>query len=145
MFNVYGPGQDMNNLRQGMVSIYLAQAIKSGLIEVKGNLNRFRDFIYIDDVVEAWFRSTLYSSALNQVLNVGTGKRTSVGVLLEKVRICVPGSEFFIQGSTPGDQTGIYADVSLLKKTLNIDKFKELDEGLPIFTSWAFENIRSSK
>ena len=28
MFNVYGPGQDLNNLRQGMVSIYLAQALK---------------------------------------------------------------------------------------------------------------------
>jgi UDP-glucose 4-epimerase len=47
MFNVYGPGQDLNNLRQGMVSIFLAQALKTGKIEVKGNLSRYRDFIYI--------------------------------------------------------------------------------------------------
>ena len=35
MFNVYGPGQDLNNLKQGMVSIYLAQAIKSSKIIIK--------------------------------------------------------------------------------------------------------------
>ena len=43
MFNVYGPGQDMNNMRQGMVSIYLSQALKYRKIIVKGSLLRFRD------------------------------------------------------------------------------------------------------
>ena len=57
MFNVYGPGQDLNNLRQGMVSIYLAQAIKSKKIIVKGSFKRIRDFIYIDDVVDIWIKS----------------------------------------------------------------------------------------
>ena len=37
MFNVYGPGQNLENLRQGMVSIYLAQAAKSNHIDVKGS------------------------------------------------------------------------------------------------------------
>ena len=36
MFNVYGPGQDLNNLRQGMVSIYLAQALKNKKSYSKG-------------------------------------------------------------------------------------------------------------
>lgn len=145
MFNVYGPGQDMSNLRQGMVSIFLAQALASGRIEVKGNINRFRDIIYIDDIVEAWFRSSTYSSALNKILNLGTGIKTTVGELLEKIRFCVPDSEYFVQGSTPGDQTGIYADNGLLKKTLGLDHFVEIDKGLPIFSSWALEKIKSSK
>ena len=38
MFNVYGPGQDMSNLKQGMMSIYLAQAINTKNIHIKGNL-----------------------------------------------------------------------------------------------------------
>ena len=69
MFNVYGPGQDMNNLRQGMVSIYLAQAIKNRKIMIKGSLKRIRDFIFIDDVVECWFRASEYNSPLNKAIN----------------------------------------------------------------------------
>lgn len=137
MFNVYGPGQDMSNLRQGMVSIYLAQALANGQIEVKGSVERFRDFIYIDDVVETWLRAATYTSALGQTLNVGTGVRTTVGELLERVCALVPGSSYYVQGVTPGDQSGIYADVSELRKCLNLDCFTQLDEGLCVFTDWA--------
>lgn len=137
MFNVYGPGQDMNNLRQGMVSIYLAQALANGRIEVKGSVERFRDFIYIDDVVEAWLRAATYSSVVGQTLNVGTGVRTTVGELLERVCALVPGSSYYVQGATPGDQSGIYADVSVLRKCLNLDCLTQLDVGLRVFLDWA--------
>jgi UDP-glucose 4-epimerase len=143
MFNVYGPGQDLSNLRQGMASIYLAQAFDKGQIEVKGSTNRFRDFVYIDDVVEAWWRAASYPSALNQVLNLGTGRKTTVGELLGKVCANVPGSEFFVQGSTPGDQTGIFADVHRLEEILGLNKFTKLDAGLPIFVSWAREQMNN--
>jgi len=139
MFNVYGPGQDMSNLRQGMVSIYLAQAVDKGKIEVKGSTSRFRDCVYIDDVVEAWWRATSYPSALNQVLNVGTGRKTTVGQLLEKICADVPGSEYFISGGTPGDQSGIFADVHRLEEILGMKNMTELDKGLAAFVSWAVE------
>ena len=51
-FNVYGPGQNMINLRQGMVSIFLAQLLREDKIIVKGPLDRFRDMIFIDDIVD---------------------------------------------------------------------------------------------
>lgn len=137
MFNVYGPGQDLHNLRQGMVSIYLAQALANGRIEVKGGTDRFRDLIYIDDVVETWFRAATYSSALGQTLNVGTGIKTTVGGLLERVCELVPGSSYFVQGATPGDQSGIFADVSALKSCLGLTSFVPLDIGLQKFVDWA--------
>ena len=137
MFNVYGPGQDLRNLRQGMVSIYVAQALATGRIEVKGSTARFRDFIYIDDVVEAWWRSVREPAALNQILNVGTGRRTSVGELLAKVCARVPGAAYFVRGATPGDQTGIYADTTRLSATLGLQRFTGLDEGLSTFVEWA--------
>lgn len=137
MFNVYGPGQDLKNLRQGMVSIYLAQALANGRIEVKGSPERFRDFIYIDDVVEAWFRAATYPSVFGQVLNVGTGVRTTVGALLERVCALIPDSSYFIQGATPGDQSGIFSDTAELKKCLSLDSFTPLDIGLQKFVDWA--------
>ena len=54
MFNVYGPGQDLLNEKQGMVSIYLSVLLKKNKIIVKGSTSRFRDLIYIDDVVDIW-------------------------------------------------------------------------------------------
>jgi UDP-glucose 4-epimerase len=137
MFNVYGPGQDLSNLRQGMVSIYLAQALSNRRIEVKGSTDRFRDFIYIDDVIEAWFRAATYQTALGQILNLGTGTKTTVGQLLEKVCNFVPGSSHVVQGTTPGDQSGIYSDVSALRNTLGLSSFVTLDTGLKKFVDWA--------
>ena len=136
MFNVYGPGQDMDNLRQGMVSIYLAQALADGKIEVKGSPDRFRDFIFIDDVVEAWFRSATYSSAVGQTLNVGTGVKTTIGCLLHQICELIPGAHYLVKGSTPGDQSGIYPDTKNFKRRLGIDSFVPLESGLKKFLEY---------
>jgi UDP-glucose 4-epimerase len=139
MFNVYGPGQNMRNLRQGMVSIYLAQALATGSIEVKGSLERFRDFIYIDDVVEVWRRAATLPSAPGRTLNVGTGVRTTVESLLKRICALVPGAGYFISGATPGDQSGIFADTRSLQACLDVRRFTSLDVGLSKFVPWARE------
>jgi UDP-glucose 4-epimerase len=119
-----------------MVSIYLAQALANGQIEVKGSTERFRDFIYIDDVVEAWFRAATYSSALGQTLNVATGVKTTVKDLLDRVCALVPGSSYFVKGATPGDQSGIFAEVSAIRKCLGLTSCVALDAGLRKFVEW---------
>ena len=54
LFNCYGPGQNLYNMKQGMVSIYLRQFLddKYKKVLVKGSLDRFRDFVYIEDLVK---------------------------------------------------------------------------------------------
>ena len=115
MFNVYGPGQDLGNLRQGMVSIFLAMALKTGEIHVKGSLYRFRDFIYIDDVVDIWFKLAMDKTLYNLTLNLATGIRTTIKELLDEFEKNIPNIKYYSEGITPGDQKGIYADNSLLK------------------------------
>ena len=137
MFNVYGPGQEMSNLRQGMVSIYLAQALANGRIEVKGGIGRYRDFIFIDDVVEAWYRAAFRPQAQNQTINLGTGVKTTVGELLQRICTLVPGSDYFVSGSTPGDQAGIHADTNHLSRCLDLPSFTPLEIGLKTFEEWA--------
>lgn len=137
MFNVYGPGQDMRNLRQGMVSIFLAQALATGKIEVKGSVDRFRDIIFIDDVVEAWYRAATRVQAIGQTFNVATGVKTTVGSLLEKICALVPGVSFYVQGATSGDQSGVFADISRLREALDLRSFTSLDAGLLTFVEWA--------
>ena len=136
MFNVYGPGQDMTNLRQGMVSIYLAQALTSKNIVVKGSLERFRDFIYIDDVVEAWFRATTFVGVGGNTINIGTGVRTTVTQVLEAVKANVVGTTVEVTDPTPGDQNGIFADTTRMRALLGMSDFVQLADGVKRFSDF---------
>ena len=137
MFNVYGPGQDMTNLRQGMVSIYLAQALMSKHIVVKGSLDRFRDFIYIDDVVDAWFRVATLEDIGSNTINIATGARTTVAQVLEAVQSHVAGTTVEVADSTPGDQNGIYADTTRMRSLLGMSDLVKLADGIKRFSDFA--------
>ena len=137
MFNVYGPGQDMTNLRQGMVSIYLAQALRSKHIVVKGSLDRFRDFIYIDDVVDAWFRVATLEDIGSNTINIATGDRTTVAQVLEAVQSHVVGTTVEVADSTPGDQNGIYADTNRMRSLLGMSDLVKLADGIKRFSDFA--------
>lgn len=138
LFNVYGPGQNMGNLRQGMVSIFMAQMLENHHIHVKGNKDRYRDFVYIDDVVNAFMSCMNNVNSYGKNINIGSGKRTTVDELIDKMtalydkRVTVEYS-----GSTSGDIQGIYADISLADQTLNFRPKTELDEGLKKMLEWA--------
>lgn len=136
MFNVYGPGQDMSNMRQGMVSIYLAQALSIGSILVKGSLDRFRDFIYIEDVVDCWYRATLSDKVLQKKINIATGVKTTIRDLLGMIKALLPNSSFDEAEGTPGDQTGIYAETSAMASCLDKKSFVPLRSGLLSFITW---------
>ena len=137
LFSVYGPGQNMGNERQGMVSIFMAMMEEEGHIEVKGSPNRYRDFVYIDDVVEAFRLSLEEDAPTGRAFNVGTGIRTSVGDLVEALWKC-SGRHTTIeyQGSTGGDLYGIYADISDSVKYLHYEPIVELKEGLALMYAW---------
>ena len=136
MFNVYGPGQDMTNLRQGMVSIYLAQALTNKHIVVKGSLERFRDFIYIDDVVEAWFRAATFAGVGGNTINIGTGVRTTVAQVLEAVKANVVGTTVEVTDPTPGDQNGIFADTTRMRALLGMSDFVQFADGVKRFSDF---------
>lgn len=137
-FNVYGPGQNLDNMKQGMVSIYLKQFLddKFDKVLVKGDTNRFRDLIYIDDVVDITIDSMKNLNYNNQILNVGTGKKTTVNDILNLIKKYTSSTkEVIITQGTPGDQYGIYANneklISLYKKPLI-----NFEEGLKNMIDW---------
>jgi UDP-glucose 4-epimerase len=137
-FNVYGPGQDLDNLKQGMVSIYLSQFLNNKFkkVLVKGSKNRFRDFCYIDDVVNITIKSINDKRFNNEVINVGTGKKTTVReVILEIKKYLSTNKPVIFKGSTPGDQHGIYANVDKIKYLTKF-KFTNFNFGLKKMIEW---------
>ena len=131
LFNVYGPGQNMKNLKQGMVSIYLSQMINNGKIHVKGSPLRYRDFVYIDDVIHYFMECLRNKKSIGKIINIGTGKKTYVYQIIKiltsfhKKKISVKYS-----GSTQGDINGIYADVKLKEKIFGKHALTKLSSGL---------------
>jgi UDP-glucose 4-epimerase len=141
MFNVYGPGQDLDNLRQGMVSIYLAQAIRIGNIHINGSIDRFRDYIFIDDLVEAWYRATTRDDVSNISINIGTGIRTSVKQLLNIIKDELPMTKWYVEGATLGDQFGHYSNNKILVDKLGISEFTSLNIGIRKFITSTDSNL----
>ncbi len=82
LFNVYGPNQDLKNLNQGILSIYLSYILRRKPIIIKGKLNRTRDLIYIDDVLKAFMLSIKESRLNNKIFNISSGKSTSIKNLI---------------------------------------------------------------
>ena len=140
MFNVYGPGQDLFNDKQGMVSIYLASILKKNKIIVKGSIKRYRDLIYIDDVVDIWIEGLKNKRMKNKIINLGTGQKTKVSQMLEILKkLHATKSKVIIKKNTPGDQHGIYADKSIFE-LVNKKNFLCIKEGFQRFYNWAKKN-----
>jgi len=133
LFNVYGPGQNLLNLKQGMVSIYLSQLLNSNDVLVKGTLDRSRDFIYIDDVIKSFSRVIENQSTFGKIINIGSGKETSVKTLLNLLeKVSKKKINILQESSTPGDINNIYSDNTLMMTTLFSDSenLVTLEEGL---------------
>ena len=143
LFNVYGPGQNMANLRQGMVSIFMAMMLQGGHIHVKGSPSRFRDFVYIDDVVAAFLACLSRPDSIGKALNVGGSGRVLVGDLVDKL-LRLPDSPATVEysGCTAGDVHGIHADGALAQRYLGYTPSVSLDAGLARMYAWCCEEKR---
>ncbi len=84
--NVYGPRQDPHG-EAGVVAIFGGRLLAHQPVTVFGDGLQTRDFVYVDDVVDAFFRASERGGGL--LLNVGTGEETSVNTLYETMaRLC---------------------------------------------------------
>jgi UDP-glucose 4-epimerase len=146
MFNVYGPGQNLANLRQGMASIYLAYLLQGTAVPVTGSLERFRDFVYIDDVIEAWMAVLARTATPSPVYNLGSGVPTTVKTLLALlIKECgLPANHPIQTSAAPaGDQFGLFADSRKAEAELGWRARVPLEEGLREMVQWARSGKRT--
>ena len=131
LFNVYGPGQDYLNLKQGMLSIYLYQIFKNKYVKITGSLDRSRDLIFINDVISAM--TLRFPQKKNFVANVGTGKPIKVINLIKKIftalKINFRRDRILQTKEHKGDTFASYANIRLLKSLRWSPKF-DLNTGL---------------
>ena len=134
-FNVYGPAQNLKNLKQGMASIYMSFVLKDEPIVVKGGLDRFRDQTYVKDVIDAMMLCLENPRSIGKTYNVATGKRITVKELIDTMLdISGKGAAYSVKQveGTPGDLLGAYADVTKIKKELGWESRYSLKDGLKL-------------
>jgi UDP-glucose 4-epimerase len=141
MFNVYGSGQNMENLRQGMASIYMAFLLREEPIVVKGSLDRFRDFIHVNDVVDVWLTALTHPGAAGRTFNVGTGRRTTVRDLVDTLGrvfgFAAGACPHVVVDGTAGDISGNVADIAAAQAALGWAPRVDLYDGLAEMAQWA--------
>ena len=115
-----------------MVSIYLSYLLEKRPIVVKGSTSRSRDFIYVEDVVEAFCKAISTRNSKGKIYNIATGKKTTVQQILDGL-IKAFGFQDYpieIQDGTAGDQFGIAFDVSRAYMDLRWSATMPIDKGL---------------
>ena len=91
--NVYGPRSQMKHNRYGVVNWFIRQALDGETISVYGDGSLVRDFLYIDDAIDAIIRCSLTEGCYGEIINVGRSKgETFLYLIKEIVRLSKNGS-----------------------------------------------------
>jgi UDP-glucose 4-epimerase len=127
--NVYGPGQQPGR-GQGVIAEWKKSLSELSSINVIGELNSFRDYLYIADACDAIILS-LGPRSENKIFNVGSGERTSLQELLD-IFTRITGGNFQIGElkSRPSDRNGYHLDISNFQKTFGWSPKITLEKGL---------------
>jgi dTDP-L-rhamnose 4-epimerase len=136
--NVYGPGQSLNNPYTGILAIFSNQARMNQMINIFEDGKESRDFVYIDDVVEATWRVICPEVEGVAAINVGSGERTTVcEVVQEIIRFFDSNSSISITGAfRKGDIRHNVADLSKLKSVTNFEPKWNFTDGVREFLMW---------
>ena len=136
--NVYGPGQSLKNPYTGILSIFSTQIKNSNDINIFEDGKESRDFVYIDDVVDATILGLEKDEANNQVFNVGTGVAVDVlTVANELVKNYGVNVSINVSGNYRlGDIRHNYADLTKITKLLDFTPKVAFETGLKRFAEW---------
>jgi dTDP-L-rhamnose 4-epimerase len=136
--NVYGPGQSLSNPYTGILSIFSTRIRNEKGINIFEDGKESRDFVYIDDVVDATVRGIELETSVVDVFNVGSGVAVDVitvaNTLQSLLGIVVPVE---ITGQyRVGDIRHNVADLTKVSSKLGFSPSVLITEGLSHFVEW---------
>ncbi len=131
VFNAYGPGQPLPASHAPAIPRFLRQALQGGSIVIHGDGRQTRDYIYLDDAVDALAAAATAQDVDRQVINIGSGRETSVRELAELVAEATGHpAEVLYSKAENGGVSRMCADIQLAAQKLNFRPQTSLAEGL---------------
>lgn len=136
--NVYGPGQSLKNPYTGILSIFSNSLRQNNQINIFEDGKESRDFVYIDDVVDATILAMEKDESAYQVFNIGTGVSVDVQTVAHLLKdFYNSSSKITITGNyRKGDIRHNFADIEKAKKILGYIPKITFENGLKNFCEW---------
>lgn len=136
--NVFGPGQSLSNPYTGILSIFSTRIKNNNDINIFEDGKESRDFVFVDDVVEATILGLEKESANYEVFNVGSGIPTDVITVTNTLlKAYDSSSKVEISGNYRlGDIRHNYADLTKAKDLLGFVPNVSFEEGMQLFVNW---------
>lgn len=131
IFNAYGPGQRIPNSHPPIIVNYLKHALTNGSIVIHGDGTQTRDYVFVDDVVNALVTSATANGVDQHIINIGSGVETSVLELVRQVRdVTQRKPEEIFNPHKSGGTPRMAADISKAYEKLNYLPMTPLTAGL---------------
>lgn len=131
VFNAYGPGQHHPPVHTPVIPNFLRQAWENGTIVIHGNGEQTRDYVYVDDVVDAMSAASVAPEVNALTINVGSGEGVSVRELARLATEVTGGNpEIVYNPRNEGGLSRLCADISLAQEKLGYQPKTHLLEGL---------------
>ncbi len=141
MFNVYGERQSLINAYQGVFAIFMGNLLRGEPITIHSDGEQSRDFVHVRDVARLWVDAIDQPASYGQVINVGTGKPTSVNRLCDQVlqsfgctRADYP---VLYRPAQLGDVRVSAADIRRARELLGWSPQVEFEQGMAETIAWA--------
>jgi len=132
--NVYGPRGQMKHSQFGVVNWFVRLALEGRPIPIFGSGKILRDFLYVDDCVEALLLAAAEPRAVGEILNVGHDRASTFLEVAEILRELVPGTRIEFTEFTPerkAQEPGDFvSDVAKIRRILRWEPTVSLREGL---------------
>ena len=132
--NIYGPRAQMRHSQFGVVNWFVRLALEGRPIPIFGTGKILRDFLYVDDCVEALVAAATSTAAVGEILNVGHDRPSTFLEVAELLREIVPETRIEFtefsperKAQEPGD---FVSDISKIRRLLNWEPKVELRDGL---------------
>jgi UDP-glucose 4-epimerase len=131
IFNAYGPGQPLPPSHAPVVPRFLKQALAEGSVIIFGRGEQTRDFVYIDDVVDALIRAAQSEGVARSIMNIGSGSEVSISGLLDTIeRIIAKPIHRLLNSEENTGVRRLVADISLAREKLGFVPRISLPDGL---------------
>lgn len=131
VFNAYGPNQNLPPSHPPVIPYFLQQAIRGGTLVIHNDGTQTRDYVYVEDTVNAMASAATAKGVSRMVINIGSGTETSVRDLANLITE-ITHSEAKVLFN-PHNDPGVHrlcADITLAKKKLSYTPRYSLEEGL---------------
>ena len=137
IFNAYGAGQQLPTSHPPVIPQFIKQALSGGSLVVFGDGSQTRDFVYIDDLVEAMVAAATASDVDRTIINVGSGQELSINELIKKVEQATGREVHSLYNSAQsGGVSRLVADISLARCKLGFNPKTDIDKGLRLLLEW---------